>query len=192
MNKISVRNALWLSICIIIVSWIFAIIISAYYQDWLENLIMNSTSIGIGFTFGLLIFVVSNMILGPIIHAIIPESIHQGIEVKSIFNDMNYLPLWIFIGIFFGGFLEELERIFILTRFEKCFGKIGLIFSLIASSVFFGIGHLYEGFGSMISIGIAGFLYALVYLRKRSALEPVIAHATYNTVGLIIGAIIYN
>jgi len=228
-----VRNALWLSIGFIVLSWTFAFIVSIYYQDRLEDFITNSTyqfviftfvygafsilaisfllylaqekyqdigfhkqgifkQIGVGFAFGLLIFVFSSVVLSPIIHALIPKSAHQGIETTNIFTNMNYLPLWIFMGMFFGGFLEELARMFVLTRFERCFGRGGLILALVMGSVVFGIQHLYQGFGSMISIGIVGFLYALVYLRNRLALEPIIAHATFNTVGLIIGAIMYT
>jgi membrane protease YdiL (CAAX protease family) len=232
MKKLSVRNALWLSIGVIVLSWVFAFIVTIYFQDRLEDFITSSTyelviftfvygafsilaisfllyltqekyqdigfqkhgifrQMSVGFAFRLLIFVFSTVLLNPIIHALLPKSVHQGIETTSLFTNMNYLPLWIFMGMFFGGFLEELARIFVLTRFERCFGRGGLIFALVMGSIVFGIQHLYQGFGSMISIGIVGFLYALVYLRKRLAFEPIIAHATFNTVGLIIGAIMY-
>ena len=54
-------------------------------------------------------------------------------------------------------------------NFEKMFGKPGLIIALILSSIIFGAGHLYQGMRGLISISIIGFLYALVYFRKRSA-----------------------
>jgi membrane protease YdiL (CAAX protease family) len=51
---------------------------------------------------------------------------------------------------------------------------------------------LYQGVGSVISIAIVGFLYSLVYLRKRRAWEAIAAHATYDIVAVILGFILYH
>ncbi len=144
-----------------------------------------------GFLFGTLIFIIDTFITGPIINILIPKSVEQGIDISKLFNNSGYVIIFLFIGLFKGGFSEELWRIFVLTRFEKTFGRFGLIFALILSSIIFGIGHLYQGLSGMISISIIGFLYALVYLRKRSALEAVFAHATENTISIILGYIVY-
>lgn len=144
-----------------------------------------------GFLFGILIFIMDTFITDPLLNAVMPKSAVQGIDMSKLFNNSSYVIIFLFIGVFKGGFSEELWRIFILTRFEKTFGKSGLIFALILSSIIFGIGHLYQGLSGMISISLIGFLYALVYLRKRSALEAVLAHATENTVSIIIGYIVY-
>jgi membrane protease YdiL (CAAX protease family) len=101
------------------------------------------------------------------------------------------LPLWILAALFKGAFSEELWRIFALTRFEKWLAKPGLIFALILGSVVFGFGHLYQGLSGLITIAIVGFLYALVYLRRRRALEAVFAHATFNMIGIGLGYILY-
>ena len=36
-------------------------------------------------------------------------------------------PVWVFLAIFKGGFVEELWRVFGLTRFERLWGKSGLV-----------------------------------------------------------------
>ena len=147
--------------------------------------------VSFGTAFGLLIFVLQSIIVSPIIYALLPKGLPEGIENDGLFENIHYLPFWIFIAVFFGPFVEEFSRIFMLTRFEKCFGKFGLLLAVIIGSIVFGIGHFYEGFGSIISIGIGGTLFALIYLRKRLALEPIVAHATFNLVGIIIGAIMH-
>jgi membrane protease YdiL (CAAX protease family) len=121
----------------------------------------------------------------------LPETLAQGIDMGKLFDNTYYLPVFISIALFKGGFSEELWRIFTLTRFEKIFGKSGLLLALIFSSVVFGVGHLYQGVEGMISTAIVGLLYALVYLRKRLALESIFAHAIFNMIAVILGYIVY-
>lgn len=144
-----------------------------------------------GFLFGALIFILDTFLISPITDALLPATSAQGIDKSSLFGNTSYVLVFLFIGLFKGGLSEELWRIFVLSRFEKLSGRVGLILALIASSVIFGIGHLYQGMGGMISISITGFLYALVYLRKRFALEAVFAHSTQNLISIVLGYIIY-
>ena len=145
-----------------------------------------------GIVFGIVIFIVDTFVISPVLNALLSETSVQGIEMSKLFDNTSYLLIFLFIGIFKGGFSEELWRIFVLTRFEKMFGKTGLIIALILSSIIFGIGHLYQGLSGLISISIIGLMYALVYLRKRSALEAVLAHSTENTISIILGYIVYS
>jgi membrane protease YdiL (CAAX protease family) len=143
----------------------------------------------IGFLFGVLIFVFDILVINSVVDMIFPSS--AGVDLSKLFNNIYFYPVWIFIAIFKGGFSEELWRIFGLTRFEKCFGKSGLVFALIVSSVVFGFGHLYQGVGGIIEMFIMGLLYASVYLRKRSAFEAVFAHTTFDIISITLAYIIY-
>ena len=156
---------------------------------WKDKL---SKQIGFGILFGILIFIIDTFIISIILNSFLPETSAKGIDMAKLFSNSGYVFIFLFIGIFKGGFSEELWRIFVLTRFERLFGKPGLIIALILSSVIFGIGHLYQGLSGLISISIIGLMYALVYLRKRSALEAVFAHATENIVSIILGYIVYS
>jgi membrane protease YdiL (CAAX protease family) len=230
MKKISVRNALYLSIGIIFLMWLRKIIQNIYYSDLVlklaqSNLFLLSAMVNgivtvlivtlllrlskenykdIGFDtqnilrqlrngllFGVLIFILDTFLIGTIVDVLLPKTSVEGIDMSKLFNNLYFLPVWIFISVFKGGFSEELWRIFALTRFEKCFGKPGLLFALILGSVVFGFGHLYQGVGGMLSIAILGLLYALVYLRKRLAFEAVFAHATFDIIAITLGYIIY-
>jgi membrane protease YdiL (CAAX protease family) len=139
-----------------------------------------------------LIFIFDTFISTPIVEGLLPKTSAQGIDMGRLFTDLYLLPLWILVALFKGAFSEELWRIFALTRFEKWLGKAGLVLALTLGSVVFGFGHLYQGLSGLITIAVIGFLYALVYLRRRRALEAVFAHATFNIIGVILGYIIYG
>jgi len=49
----------------------------------------------------------------------------------------------------------------------------------------FGFGHLYQGLGSAISTAMSGLVFSLAYLRRRSALEPVTAHAFSDVLAML-------
>jgi membrane protease YdiL (CAAX protease family) len=148
--------------------------------------------LGIGALFGLLIFLFDAFVSSPIVEGLLPSTSAKGIDMTRLFTDTTLLPLWILVALFKGGFTEELWRIFALTRFQKWLGKTGLILALVVSSVVFGFGHLYQGLSGLITIAIIGFLYALVYLRRRRALEAVFAHATFNLINVVLGYVMYG
>jgi membrane protease YdiL (CAAX protease family) len=56
--------------------------------------------------------------------------------------------VWLPIGVIGGGIVEELERAFVLTRFELWMGKNGLYVALVLSSIVFGVAHLYQSTGT--------------------------------------------
>jgi len=147
--------------------------------------------IGLGALFGVLIFGLDTFLIGPVAEALVPENAAQGVDMSVFFGKLSYLPIWLAMALLKGGFSEELWRIFGLTRFEKRFGRTGLVLALIASSLDFGLGHAYQGLGAVLAEAVQGFLYAGVYLRKRSAWEPVIAHAAYDLIGIALGFLIY-
>lgn len=141
-----------------------------------------------GAGWGLLLFVVINIALNPVINAIFPAEKTSG-GIMAHFTTLAYLPIWIVFAILGGGFVEELQRIFVLTRFEKWKGRKFLYLALGLDVLSFSIGHLYQGVGGSITAGITGLLFALIYLRKRSFIEAFTAHAVYDVVGVILGHI---
>ncbi|MBI5806562.1 CPBP family intramembrane metalloprotease [candidate division TA06 bacterium] len=147
--------------------------------------------IAIGALFGIGIFALDTILVSPVLGALLPNAAAEGENIKYLFGKLYNFPILLFLGIFKGGFLEELWRIFVLTRFEKAFRKPGLIFALIFFSLMFGLGHAYQGISGIISTAIIGFLDGLVYLRKRNAMEAVTAHAVFDVVALVLGFIIY-
>jgi membrane protease YdiL (CAAX protease family) len=59
--------------------------------------------------------------------------------------------------------------------------------ALAATSILFGVGHGYQGVSGMISAGLGGFVFGLLYLvTGRNLWVSVIAHGTMDTVGFLL------
>jgi uncharacterized protein len=82
------------------------------------------------------------------------------------------------VAIVAGGLREEVQRAFLLRRFATHLG--GPAVGLTVTSVAFGAGHLVQGFDAAVATGLLGFAWGLMYLRRRSAVGPVVSHAAYN------------
>ena len=78
------------------------------------------------------------------------------------------------------GLREEVQRAFILHRFDRDLG--GARLGLVIFSVAFGIGHLTQGFDAAIITGSLGLLWGLMYLSRRSMVAPAISHALFNLI----------
>lgn len=144
-----------------------------------------------GILFGFAIFIAVKLIIDPLVSLLVPDKVGQGADLKNLFGNIYNLPVLIILAVYKGGFSEELWRIFIITKFEKAFGRNGLVIALVVGSFIFGVGHLYQGLSGFICMSIMGFLFALVYLRRRSAIEVITAHATYDLIGITIGCLVY-
>ena len=87
------------------------------------------------------------------------------------------------VAILAGGVREELQRAFLLRRFEDHLG--GPIVGLIVLSVAFGVGHIVQGFDAVITTGMLGAFWAALYLRRRSVVAPIVSHAGFNTLEVL-------
>lgn len=87
---------------------------------------------------------------------------------------------WLFalVVIVAGGVREEIQRAFLLHRFEVWLG--GRAIGLIVASVAFGAGHLVQGVDAVIATGLLGAFWGLVYLRRRSVVAPMVSHTGFD------------
>ncbi len=141
--------------------------------------------LGVGLAIGLVMFIGFNVALDSALNSLIPRPPSSGRSVMAFFAQPINLVAWLPIGIFGGGVVEELQRIFVMTRFEQRFGRAGLILGVVLSSAMFGFGHLYQGVGTALSTAVSGLVLALVYLRRRSALEAMTAHAFSDVLAML-------
>jgi membrane protease YdiL (CAAX protease family) len=82
------------------------------------------------------------------------------------------------VGIVAGGIREEIQRAFVLHRFEQYLG--GGTLGLVLFSVIFGAGHLLQGRDAAIVTGLLGLMWGLMYLRRRSVVAPMVSHSIFN------------
>jgi CAAX protease family protein len=88
------------------------------------------------------------------------------------------------VGVVGGGVREEVQRAFILHRFEQHLGgaHVGLVFF----SVLFGLLHALQGWAAAIITGLLGAFWALIYLWRRSIVAPGVSHAMFNIVETVV------
>jgi membrane protease YdiL (CAAX protease family) len=87
------------------------------------------------------------------------------------------------VAIVAGGLREELQRAFLLERFERHLG--GDTVGVVVLSVAFGLGHALQGWDAAIATGTLGAFWALVYLRRRSSIAPIVSHAGFNSIEVL-------
>ena len=88
------------------------------------------------------------------------------------------------VAVVAGGLREEVQRAFILRRFEQHLG--GAAVGLVVFSVAFGLGHLVQGRDAAIITGLLGALWGLLYLARRSMVAPFACHAGFNATEVLI------
>jgi membrane protease YdiL (CAAX protease family) len=87
------------------------------------------------------------------------------------------------LAIVAGGIREELQRAFLLHRFEQHLGgaKVGVI----VLSTAFGLGHYVQGWDAVITTGALGAIWAILFLDRRSSVAPVVSHAGFNSLEIL-------
>jgi membrane protease YdiL (CAAX protease family) len=86
------------------------------------------------------------------------------------------------VAVVAGGVREELQRAFLLRRFEDLGGmRVGVV----VLSLAFGALHFPQGWDAMITTGALGAFWAIVYLRRRSTIAPIVSHAGFNLLGVL-------
>jgi membrane protease YdiL (CAAX protease family) len=83
-----------------------------------------------------------------------------------------------FVVMVAGGVREEVQRGFILHRFEQFLG--GATTGVVVFSVFFGLGHVEQGWDAAIATGVLGACWGVLYLLRRSIIAPMVSHAGFN------------
>lgn len=87
------------------------------------------------------------------------------------------------IAIFAGGVREELQRAFVLRRFEQHLG--GAAVGVVVWSVAFGLGHAIQGWDAAVTTGALGAFWGVMYVRRRSSVAPVVSHAGFNSLEVL-------
>jgi membrane protease YdiL (CAAX protease family) len=142
-----------------------------------------------GTLFAVGLFLLVNVLLGSVLSSLGGGGTAPA--VRALFRDPREAPLWAFCAVAGGGFNEELERAFVLTRFERAFGRWGLALAVATDSAVFGVGHLYQGAAGAVKAGLEGVLFALLFLWRRRAADAMVAHAGGDLLGVAAAYALY-
>jgi membrane protease YdiL (CAAX protease family) len=84
-----------------------------------------------------------------------------------------------------GGVREELQRAFLLHRFEQRLG--GGPVGVVLTSLAFGLGHTVQGWDAAIVTAMMGAFWGTMYLARRSVVSTVTNHALFNMAQIALG-----
>jgi membrane protease YdiL (CAAX protease family) len=83
------------------------------------------------------------------------------------------------------GYREELFfRSYLLTYMKQ--RNIPAAAAIIASTLLFGLGHVYQGIVGFAGTAVIGLFFALMFVRKRNLHSVALAHGIYNFVTLMV------
>ena len=83
-----------------------------------------------------------------------------------------------------GGLREEIQRAFILHRFEQYLG--GAHVGLILYSLVFGLGHSLQGWDAVLTTAMLGAFWGWVYISRCSIVAPVVSHSGFNAAEIFV------
>jgi len=91
--------------------------------------------------------------------------------------------LFILVALVAGGLREEVQRAFLLHRFEAWLG--GGAVGVVVTSIAFGAGHLIQGVDAAVATGLLGAFWGSIYLRRRSMVAPLVSHAGFDVLQIL-------
>jgi membrane protease YdiL (CAAX protease family) len=103
--------------------------------------------------------------------------------LEQLAGTASEAAMFAMVAIVAGGIREELQRAFLLRRFEQHLG--GALVGVVVLSVAFGFAHQLQGWDVGITTGALGAFWAIVYLRRRSSVAPIVSHAGFNTLEIL-------
>lgn len=127
---------------------------------------------------------VSVLFSGWIFHVFFPQ--YTSLENPLLEKIRTPLDLgaFMFAGVYAGGVKEEVQRAFILLRFERGLG--GIYTGLILWSAVFGLGHYEQGWNSVFSASVLGLIFGWLFIRKRNLFTVITVHALYDVAVLAV------
>ena len=106
----------------------------------------------------------------------------DGVPLQDLLTTPRGAAIMSVVLVVAGGIREEVQRAFLLRRFEQWLG--GPLVGVLVASIAFGAGHVIQGVDVAIVTGLLGLFWAVVYLRRRSIVAPVVSHSGFNLLQL--------
>ena len=125
---------------------------------------------------GLLLFAIQR--LAPWLHDV-PDNPLQSMARGGLL-DAAVLGL---VAVVAGAVREELQRAFLIDRFEQDVGPVWI--GVVLLSVAFGLGHLLQGRDAAIATGALGACWAALYVKRRSIVVALVSHAIFNSLEVV-------
>jgi membrane protease YdiL (CAAX protease family) len=79
---------------------------------------------------------------------------------------------------------ETIFRGYLMLRFQSLLR--GSARAVLLSSVIFSLGHGYEGSAGLVTVGVMGAVFALIYLWRRSLVAPIVMHFLQDFLSIVL------
>ena len=99
---------------------------------------------------------------------------------EALLSSPGNAVVFTIIAVVAGGVREELQRAFVLRRFESHLG--GGAVGLVIFSLAFGLGHALQGWDAAVVTGLLGAVWGIVYLVRRSVVSMIVSHSGFNII----------
>ena len=104
--------------------------------------------------------------------------------IEALIRSPRDALILLVVAVVAGGIREELQRAFILRRFEQRLG--GGWVGLVVFSSAFGLGHYIQGWDAAIVTALLGALWGALFLLRRSVVASMVSHAGFNATEILI------
>lgn len=137
------------------------------WREFLVGLPMTLVALAIGIA-----VLGAIQLLAPTLHTV------EHNPLQQLLKSPTSIALFACVVIIAGGVREEVQRAFLLHRFDQWLGggRVGVI----VTSIAFGGGHLLQGVDAAIATGLLGAFWGVIYLRRRSMVAPMVSHAGFD------------
>jgi membrane protease YdiL (CAAX protease family) len=107
-----------------------------------------------------------------------PELVTEQNPILSLIKTRRDVFWFLLMVSLSGGLKEEVQRAFVLRRFEKYLG--GVYTGLALFTLYFGAAHYLQGWDNAVGAGLLGLLFGAAYIWRQNLLVPLAAHTAYN------------
>lgn len=134
------------------------------------------------------------LVFGAVTRALGQEDIPAANRAIATALAGNNLLLIIWLGPVIwlqAAVLEELYRAFLLTRLWRVWpSQAGRVLTVIGYSLFFGLGHAYQGPLGIVGTGLIGLVLGWHYMKNGRLLPLIIAHGLYDSCVILSSALL--
>jgi membrane protease YdiL (CAAX protease family) len=127
------------------------------------------------------ILIVVIILVLPVLHTV------EVSPLEQYMREPMEAAVFVVVVVLGGGIREELQRAFILHRFDQALG--GIRVGLVLFSLLFAVLHFDQGWDVALAIGILGVFWGVMYIKRRSAVFGMVNHAGFNASQVILAAI---
>jgi membrane protease YdiL (CAAX protease family) len=138
--------------------------------------------------YGIFISLLSMILIEPL-SEILTNTVHDLGPVGKIKNNwFVLLQTFVFVWLFVAIVEEVIFRGFLMTEISKIIGSglLATIFNIVFTSVVFGFCHAYQNKCGIVTTGLIGSLFAIVFLISgRNLWVAILTHGFLDTIGIL-------